>query len=442
TAGLLRRHDPTAGLVVVHPTPAGITSQDLGHDLLRALGRPIHRLAAERLQGSRPAWRAVAAWLHADQLSDLIVLRAHLLGADRWSQLIELSRGTGTRLTLVCHTRSIPSPLAQALTKIDHRILTNLELLDLPAGGHRPSAPPAADPGMASLPRVTYPGVINFRRYAFDQLGPIEFARFDTIYRSAQETTLAWLDGRPDAATSDDEREAAMGLLSELVHDSPSRTHTLARLRGAQAAFRWHGFKLTLPASRDLLDVLAGPGLTSQPVTDQLLAQIRANVAHKAIAAALATSLFTGLAPTSLMPLTWKSLTPGADRLRIINRVSRLQRPAPNVWPRRTLVRVPATFYVPTAVRPLFQAARAFIPPDENIRHRLFWGATPHQIEAMASECAITLPHQEAPAIAWQAWIEIERVDYFGGQYDVDFSADQQFQPQPAPIEPSATLER
>src|SRR5207244_11852658 len=93
----------------------------------------------------------------------------------------------------------------------------------------------------------------------------------------------------------------------------------------------------------------------------------RAGVAHPAIAAVLVTTLFTGLAPTSLTALTWESLTPGADLLRIINRVAMLQRPAPNLWPRRTVVRIPAIFHVPTPARPLFQAARDFIRPDENL---------------------------------------------------------------------------
>ena len=48
--------------------------------------------------------------------------------------------------------------------------------------------------------------------------------------------------------------------LAWLVHESPSRGHTLARLRGAQAGFRLHGFKLDIPPSQRILDVLSGPG--------------------------------------------------------------------------------------------------------------------------------------------------------------------------------------
>ena len=61
TAGLLEQHDPTRGRVVVHPTPAPTRDHVFAHDLLVALGRPVNRLDAEHLTGSRPAWAAVTA---------------------------------------------------------------------------------------------------------------------------------------------------------------------------------------------------------------------------------------------------------------------------------------------------------------------------------------------------------------------------------------------
>jgi hypothetical protein len=81
------------------------------------------------------------------------------------------------------------------------------------------------------------------------------------------------------------------------VHDSPSRTHTLARLRGAQAGFRLHGFKLDIPPSQWVLDVLSGPGLDAPLVTTQTTGRICAGVAHPVIAAGIATVLVTGVEP-------------------------------------------------------------------------------------------------------------------------------------------------
>jgi hypothetical protein len=49
TVGLLERHDPARGQVIVHPTPCASSPQAFAHDLLYALGRAVNRLDAERL---------------------------------------------------------------------------------------------------------------------------------------------------------------------------------------------------------------------------------------------------------------------------------------------------------------------------------------------------------------------------------------------------------
>lgn len=133
TAGLLARHDPAAGRVVVHPTPATQAPAALGHDVLSALGLAVNRLGPDQLVSARRAWRAAAAWTAADRIADLVVLRADRLSASGWSEVLALSRATGARLTLVCHTPTIPTELAVVLDGVDHQLLTDLTQLDLPA---------------------------------------------------------------------------------------------------------------------------------------------------------------------------------------------------------------------------------------------------------------------------------------------------------------------
>jgi hypothetical protein len=77
---------------------------------------------------------------------------------------------------------------------------------------------------------------------------------------------------RPSAAS----QQSVQLFLAWLVHDSSSRRHTLARLRGAQAGFRLHGFRLDVPPSERVLDDLSGPGLNAPLVTAQTAARIRA----------------------------------------------------------------------------------------------------------------------------------------------------------------------
>ena len=98
--------------------------------------------------------------------------------------------------------------------------------------------------------------------------------------------------------------------LTWLVHDSPSRHHTLARLRGAQAGFRLHGLMLNIPPSQRLLDVLSGPGLNAPLVTAQTAGRIRAGVAHPVIAAGIAAVLVTGVQALALASTPWEALSP------------------------------------------------------------------------------------------------------------------------------------
>ena len=126
SVGLLERHDPAGGLVVVHPTPGLSGLAAIAHDVLAALGRSIRRLKAERLVGSAQAGRAVVAWLLADQIEDLVVLRADRLSAAGWNWLLAVCRRTGTRLLLICHVQAVPPALADVLEGATHEIVTDL----------------------------------------------------------------------------------------------------------------------------------------------------------------------------------------------------------------------------------------------------------------------------------------------------------------------------
>ena len=320
SVGLLEHHDPARGHVVVHPTPGARSLQAFAHDVLDALGRAVNRLDAEQLAGPAAAWRAVTAWMVTGQTGELVVLRADRLTASVWARVLELGRETGTRLLLVCHAPQIPAQMAAVLAGTGHQVLTGLPpVLDSRSAYPHPrpwaDAAAGAEADAEDLPRFLYPHIRNYRTKAFDQLGPAGFARTDAVYRHAREAACHWLSTRPapgPAAASD---QSVQLFLAWLVHDSPSRTHTLARLRGAQAGFRLHGFKLDIPPSQWVLDVLSGPGLDAPLVTTQTAGRIRAGVAHPVIAAGIATVLVTGVEPLVSMP--WEALSPQNDALRL-----------------------------------------------------------------------------------------------------------------------------
>jgi hypothetical protein len=146
TAALLDAHDPAAGCVVVHPTPAVSSSSALARDVLLALGRPVGRLAAERISAAGQAFKAATAWMIADGIRRLIVLRAHLLSPGGWEQLIELARCVGVRLVLVRHGPEARPELDQLLADVEHHITKGRQ-----RGAARPCRP-------VPSPRSRHPG--------------------------------------------------------------------------------------------------------------------------------------------------------------------------------------------------------------------------------------------------------------------------------------------
>jgi hypothetical protein len=141
SVGLLERHDPARGHVVVHPTPGARSLQAFAHDVLGALGRAVNRLDAEQLAGPAAAWRAVTAWMVTSQTGELVVLRADRLRAGVWARLLALGRETGTRLLLVCHAPQIPAQLAAVLAGTGHQVLTGLPRSSIPAAHTRIPGP-------------------------------------------------------------------------------------------------------------------------------------------------------------------------------------------------------------------------------------------------------------------------------------------------------------
>lgn len=134
--------------------------------------------------------------------------------------------------------------------------------------------------------------------------------------------------------------------LTELVVDSPSRRHTITRLRGAQAGFLLHGLHLALPAD---LHSASGPGLNTVPVTAAIAARLRRAAAHPIHAAAVAAAMFTALSPETLATIRINLLAEDATILRTKpDGLGALLTPA-------------TTYAVPAPARPLLLAARSFL---------------------------------------------------------------------------------
>lgn len=429
TAALLGWHQPDAGRVCVHPTPGATAIAALAHDVLGAIGRPVHRISAEKLAGVAPAWRAVAGWVVADRIEHLVVLRADRLAAAGWSRLLDLAGRTGIQLTLICHRQQIPRGLTPVLATVEHRIGRACPQ-GLPAHQREAAQQHTAQPfsDREPLPRVGYP-VTSWRRRAAKSLGPRRFARADAIYRTATELTDSWLsDWRPARWPAPDEDDPFM---LWLVADSPSRTHTLIRIRGYEAAFRRHNRILTAPAAGDLLnpDRLGGPGLSGRHVTNEIAEQIRSGVSHPVVAAALVTSMLTGVSLKVLRAATWAGCSPDQSTLHLSR-----DRSEPKVFSLpMPMKHASVWFHIPRPARPILRAARTYSGISTDGTGRMFPPelVSTEQLQQARHACGIAM-YREAQDLD-RVWVTrfrpAHKVTSYQAADQEEFRLDQSFEP-------------
>jgi hypothetical protein len=378
----------------------------LGKDLLVALGKPADQLTVQGVSGAVRGWQAAAAWVTGEDIRQVIILRGHRLGAEPWAKLLELHTRTGLSLIVVYHDRAISGPARAALASVPHRITGYLAglLANTPLDGlHEATGPEqnaeADTEDETPMPRLPSSGVVRFRADAWRRLPVEEFARVDACYIAGMTAARRWLAAHPDyqqrvtqrqqmaklvpdslarrpsqdeagAITQTEPAEALAALvdgpaytpsatqirssrwgdtdglalmLSTLAASSPSRRHTVARLRGAEAGFLREGLLLALPAR---LPRLPGPGMGPVAFTDRLAARIRARVAHPVLAATLAIEAFTGLDHDTVRGMPRQALSVDATTLRL--RIQQGARP------------VVALYFVPVSARGLLRAARAY----------------------------------------------------------------------------------
>ncbi|MEU1523972.1 hypothetical protein ABZ413_17400 [Nocardia rhamnosiphila] len=429
THALLAAHAPPAGVVVVHPTPGatGGGHAGLGVDILHALGHSIARLGIEDL-GGRVIWHALAAWITADRIRYLVVLRAHRLAPAQRCLLIELQASTGVRLVLVWHAiLAGRDPLGIAPTDTEHRITTDLAGLLGEIAAHPP--PTAADnPADAGdLPAVPDSEFDTFRADAARALDDTGFQRVDAVYTTALHRMCGYLAAREyracgahghnlidvwegrahpvrgargqwrdvdptvfgTAHTDEPAGEAAYPLqtmLTALVADSAGPHCTLTRVRAAQAALQLHGWRLDLPN----LAYAVGLGLTTTPLTTALITRIRTEVSSPIRAAALVLALFTGATFGELSMIYIDHLDP-TNTLLDTGRHRRI-------------------YVVPPISRPLLAAAAIHARLTKPDRRGLFVASTGSQggkLRSAADHCRIVLPSRHSWTDTWISSIRV-----------------------------------
>ncbi|MGY2011749.1 hypothetical protein ACW9HJ_33055 [Nocardia gipuzkoensis] len=280
--------------------------------------------------------------------------------------------------------------------------------------------------GAESLPQIPDGDVTTFRADAYRSLPSAEFERIDAVYSDGIQTACRWLaehTGQPcrhnlnqngggswlgprgaglaeymlavlqPRLTAPDRFHHGRGagvvdewndilslyrFLGGLVADSPSRGHTITRLRGAQAAFLLHGLRLDLPTD---LPYSVGPGLTTIPIDHDVIARVRARTTDPVDAAAITTALFTGATAMELNAIPCVALT--ADALIFNGPIGYTRASDLYVW------------VVPPVARPLLYEARAYQESRDTPNDKLFAGAiggAGFRLRRLAAACEVVLP--------------------------------------------------
>lgn len=117
------------------------------------------------------------------------------------------------------------------------------------------------------------------------------------------------------------------------IAGSPTKAHTIAILRGAQAGFLLHGVHLTLPTRPQHL---VGPGFADPVFTTEVAERIRSRILDPAHAGALTAVLATGISAFDVTLLSLRKLAPDAATLECHTRIDDVPYPIPR-WGRDLL---------------------------------------------------------------------------------------------------------
>lgn len=238
---------PRHGQVLVTPTPGAADRATLALDLIAALGKNPAVIGRE---GTR-AWALAAAWLTAQQPTDVIVDRAHLLAPYLLADIADLAQGAGAALWLIWSGPQDHRPALDVLRGATRRTtVVDPEQMDAMI----PAAPQAAIPAILrpalppNLPTADFPLFLAACRR---HLKPREFDAVADLYHRAAQRTDAYLDTHTlRAAAHDDQYTHQVAhpltrwLRDQQLGPAATATEALIILRATQAALFLGGILL------------------------------------------------------------------------------------------------------------------------------------------------------------------------------------------------------
>ncbi len=217
-------HSLADGCVVCRPAP-GPGTRGITVALLRALGKQLR--LRDTPHDPRRQLEHATIWLAAENITDLIVVRADRLAPAAWTMLLDLAgRVPYLTLSLVIHRPDVPDRLQAVLADQPRDELHYRQLEPSPAAPAR--VPPDRGSAFPDVPDTDFPLFVSACQ---QMLNPKDAARVLAAHAAEHADTRAWLhhQRRPT-------RAMIARRLGELVDGCGDLNETLARLRGAQSA--------------------------------------------------------------------------------------------------------------------------------------------------------------------------------------------------------------
>lgn len=279
--------------IVVRPNPVRSTT-DLVWDVLAAAGKNPAAVHSPRLSVA-DAWKAVAAWLRAARVTDVIVERAHRLLSGEPLDLAKLTDAIDADLWLIWSSPADPTRTCNSIESLGrsgrnggrlphsgpHREVRVIgisvfhDLLPLPAAAHHQPlnpdehADPDPDADWPTLPTADFPLFLATcrRRLAGDT-----FDRLNLTYRTEAQRTDEFVrrhrhELTPTRTSGEFQRQLNAYLRDERLGTAASGRLALIRLRAIQAALLTCGVLLGWqpaalgPAAPDRLITWLTPGV-------------------------------------------------------------------------------------------------------------------------------------------------------------------------------------
>jgi hypothetical protein len=363
-------HSLGGGCVVCRPPP-GPGTRGVTAALLRALGKQLRR--RETPHDPRRQLHYAAIWLAADQVTDLVVIRADRLAPAAWSMLLDLTRRVPyLTLSLVIHRPALPAGLRATLGD-EPRDELHYRELDPPPAEPAPSSPDAG-PAFPVVPDIDFPLFLSACQQLLDRA---DAARVLTAHAAEHARTRTWLHEQRRLHPT-----AIARRLAALVDACRDPNDALIRLRGAQSALFLAGWLAAFDASAI---VAAHATAHGSPLDDAAIALLRGYTCTQR--AALGVIALASRAPAeTIAELTIADVDRRTGSIRL---GTRQQAPPPAAAGIARAQRLARVLQGATADRPLFTARHAAERP-------LKPGGVRRQLRELARETGLTFAPGDA----------------------------------------------